>query len=303
MQELCSAAAAEGRSNACLKRGMPRHMIRKDFHIHSRFSTDSEAAPEAVCEAAIARGLTEICFTDHQDMGFEDPGWFRFDPEAYFKELEAVKRAYAGRLEVHIGMELGLIPDDARIAREAEALARDWPWEFIIGSTHLIPVDIGGRRYFADPADPAQARRVWHHFGSVRELISRYYETVLKNLEQFDCFDTLGHLDYMSRYVPPELPPYRYEDHAEQIDRILRTLIRKGLALELNTGGLYKGKGKTNPEERLLRRYFELGGRRLSYGSDAHRPEQLGFGFEALDFEESGSGPWGVRKNHLRQEQ
>ena len=152
-------------------------MVNKDFHMHCRFSTDSQAEPEAMCEAAIARGLREICFTDHQDV---------------------------------------------------------------------------------------------------------YFETVLKNLEQFDCFHTLGHIDYMRRYVPQDLTPYRFEDHAEQIDRILKAAIGKGIAIEVNTGGLYKGAGQTNPEERIIRRYLALGGSKLSYGSDAHRPEFVGFGFETL---------------------
>lgn len=262
-------------------------MITKDFHLHCRFSTDSEAEPEAMCEAALARGLTEICFTDHMDLGFEDPSWFRFDPEAYFRELGAVKRAYEGRLKVRIGVELGLVPDDPALAREAEALARGWPWEFIIGSTHLIPIRIDGQSCCVDPADPTQAERSWYRFGSVKELLSVYYETVLKNLEQFDCFDTLGHIDYMSRYVPKELGPYRYEDHEAQIDAILQTAIRKGVAVEINTGGLYKGAGKTNPEARILRRYLALGGKKLSCGSDAHRPAHVGFGFETLSDYES----------------
>ncbi len=95
----------------------------------------------------------------------------------------------------------------------------------------------------------------------------------------------------MCRYVPKDLPPYRYEDHAEQIDRILRTAIRGGTALEINTGGLYKGTGKTNPEERIIRRYLALGGTKLTYGADAHRPEQVGYGFETLpDHGKMGNG-------------
>lgn len=261
-------------------------MIKKDFHMHCRFSTDSKAEPEAMCEAAIARGLREICFTDHQDMGFEDPGRFRFDPEAYFRRLEAVKKAYEGRLKVHIGVEIGLLPDDPKLARETEALVKDYPWEFIIGSTHQIPVWIDGRKTYVNPADPADAPRSWYHFESVKALMDRYFETVLKNLQQFDCFHTLGHVDYMNRYVPRELSPYRYEDHEAQIDRILETAIQKGVAIEVNTGGLYKGTGQTNPEDRILRRYLELGGKKLSYGADAHRPEHVGYGFETLpDYE------------------
>ena len=261
---------------------MQDNRVKKDFHMHCRFSTDSQAAPEAMCEAAAAKGLEEICFTDHQDLGFDDPTWFRFDPEAYFRELEAVKKAWAGRLEVHIGVEIGLIPDDPRLAREAESLAKGYPWEFIIGSTHQIPVVIDGQRCWVDPADPADRRRSWDHFRSVKELMSVYYETVLQNLRQFDFCDTVGHIDYMNRYVPKGFLPYRYEDHAEQIDRILKTAIEKGTAIEVNTGGLYKGTGKTNPEDRIIRRYLELGGKKLTFGADAHRPEHVGFGFETL---------------------
>ena len=261
---------------------MQNRPIRKDYHMHCRFSTDSRAEPEAMCEAAIARGLEEICFTDHQDLGFEDPTWFRFDPEAYFRELEQVKRAYAGRLKVHIGVEIGLVPDDPRLAREAEALAKNYPWEFIIGSTHLIPVRLGGQVCHVDPADPAQAQRSWYHFGSVKDLMRVYYDTVLKNLEQFDCYDTVGHIDYMSRYMPRDLAPYRFEDHEAQIEQILKAAIRKGVAIEVNTGGLYKGNGATNPEDRIIRRYLALGGKKLTYGSDAHRPDHVGYGFPTL---------------------
>ena len=56
----------------------------------------------------------------------------------------------------------------------------------------------------------------------------------------------------------------------------------KGIAVEVNTGGLYKGAGKTNPEPLIIRRYFELGGQKLSFGSAAHRPENVGFGFDSL---------------------
>ena len=261
---------------------MQNSRIRQDFHMHCRFSTDSQAAPEAMCDAAIARGLTEICFTDHQDMGFDDPSWFRFDPESYFRTLEEVKRAYAGTLKVRIGMEIGLVPDNPKLAREAERLAKDYPWEYIIGSTHVIPVRIHGRTLLVDPADPGEVHRSWYHFGTVKDLMSVYFDTVLKNLEQFDFYDTVGHIDYMSRYMPKELAPYRYEDHREQIDRILKAAVEKGIAIEVNTGGLYKGTGNTNPEDRIIRRYLELGGKRLTYGSDAHSPEHVGYGFASL---------------------
>ena len=268
---------------------MQNNRIKQDFHMHCRFSTDSQAAPEAMCEAAIARGLTEICFTDHQDFGLDDPTLFRFNPDAYFKELEPLRMAFADRLTVHIGVEIGLIPDDPRLAREAEALVRDYPWDFIIGSTHQIPIRSNGLTRYVDPASPAEAPRIWQQFESVKALMSVYFETVLKNLEQFDFCDTVGHIDYLIRYLPKMLRcapaallPYRYEEHEAQIDSILRTAIRKGTAIEVNTGGLRKELHQTNPEDRIIRRYLALGGKKLTYGSDAHSPEHVGYGFALL---------------------
>ena len=112
--------------------------------------------------------------------------------------------------------------------------------------------------------------------------MSACYEAMLKNIEQYDCFDTVGHIDYMSRYVPQDFAPYAYEDHAEQIDRILKAINAKGKAVEVNTAGLHKSIKKTNPEERIVRRYLELGGKKLTYGSDAHMPKHVAYGFETL---------------------
>ena len=38
-----------------------------DYHIHTRFSQDSDAEMEAQCEAAISLGLSEVAFTEHEE--------------------------------------------------------------------------------------------------------------------------------------------------------------------------------------------------------------------------------------------
>ncbi len=43
-------------------------LIPQDYHLHSRFSPDSEMAMETVCRQAVAMGIGEICFTDHVDF-------------------------------------------------------------------------------------------------------------------------------------------------------------------------------------------------------------------------------------------
>ena len=60
-----------------------------DFHMHSRVSFDGHDTGEALARAAAAKGLKEICFTDHLDY---DPlgkmGKLDFDTAAYNAEYD-----------------------------------------------------------------------------------------------------------------------------------------------------------------------------------------------------------------------
>ena len=177
-------------------------MADRDYHIHTCFSSDSSADPYEIAEAAVSRGLKAICFTDHTDIGYNAAGTFTFDPDAYFSALSEVREHFRDRLEVRIGVELGLIPDDPEIAARIRAFAASRPWEFIIGSTHLMPAPAGTdcealKQAFPsekllppdapllDPWDPG----AWRAFGSTRAMFTAYYETVLKNVRQFSPFD------------------------------------------------------------------------------------------------------------------
>ena len=60
-------------------------MIQADMHMHTWFSTDSEACPRDMADEAVRKGLKTICFTDHFDK--DDLEWGEegiFDVDAYF---------------------------------------------------------------------------------------------------------------------------------------------------------------------------------------------------------------------------
>ncbi len=85
--------------------------MRADVHMHTNFSHDSQATPEEMIRGAISKGLEMICFTDHYDKdnlswGPEDI----FEPEAYFAGLRPLQEKYRDRIDVRIGVELGLQP-------------------------------------------------------------------------------------------------------------------------------------------------------------------------------------------------
>ncbi|MCD7708594.1 MAG: PHP domain-containing protein, partial [Clostridiales bacterium] len=107
-----------------------------DTHMHTRYSGDSDAAPEAMAEAAVHAGLGGICLTDHYDWGYpNDPEMFLLDFEGYRRDIAALRAKYDGRLSVLWGVELGLVPE---AAAENRRIAGGFPFDFIIGSSHVV---------------------------------------------------------------------------------------------------------------------------------------------------------------------
>lgn len=237
-----------------------------DSHMHTQFSGDSETSPEDMIQSAIHKGLSGICITDHMDYDYPEETNFEFDPSAYFDKLRPLALKYQNRLDICIGIELGLQP---HLTNRHRKLLSAFPFDQVIGSSHLV--------HGADPYYP--------HFyeGKTEEAgYLEYFESILENIAAFDDFDIYGHIDYVVRYGPNKNKYYSYEKYADVIDAILKALLAKGKGIELNTAGFKYGLGHPNPTEAVLKRYRELGGEILTLGSDAHKPDQIAYDFHRL---------------------
>lgn len=247
---------------------MEENVIRCDAHLHTSFSTDSDTAAEHMMETAVLRGLKAACITDHLDLDFpfyEDLGEhaFEIDIETYFQKLNALRQKYEQKLQVRIGVELGL---QSHLSDTYRKLTANYPFDFVIGSVHLVQ---GKDPYYREA------------FGEISdgELYRAAFETTLENVSAVDCFDVLGHLDYVVRYGREQAKGYSYMKYADILDEILRVIIEKGKGLELNTAGFKYGLEFCNPHPDILRRYRELGGEIVTVGSDAHQPEYIAWKF------------------------
>lgn len=236
-------------------------MITADFHAHTSFSTDSTEPLENAAKSAVALGLNTLCVTEHMDFDYPT-GEFQLDTAAYRAELLRVKELYKDKLELLFGVELGLMDYLGERLRE---YAREWDFDFIIGSSHLIDGE--------DPYYPPYFERLGDKNG-----ILRYFESILANIKAFDDFDVYGHLDYAVRYSHEK--NYSPCDYREITDEILRLIIAKGKGIELNTAGIKYGLGWAHPHPQLLRRYRELGGEIITVGSDGHCAEHYAYAFE-----------------------
>lgn len=245
-----------------------------DVHTHSEFSSDAEQSVELMAKTAVEKGLSVLGISDHYDYNiFPDlnfPDNFECDIEAKEKETLRVKQLYRDRIIIQNGIELGI---DAKSAKRCKEIAEEYSFDYIIGSQHVI----GGKDPY--PAEYWQNR-------DVKGEIAHYFEDILSSLEAFSDFDIFGHFDYPLRYPPAVkegkiAPDELLEDKKIKslCDEALCVLAKGGKALEINTGGMRSALSRTNPSVKILKRFFELGGRFVTFGSDAHVPEHIGYGF------------------------
>jgi histidinol-phosphatase (PHP family) len=241
-------------------------MILADSHIHSMFSLDSSASPESMADAAIEKGLKYLTFTDHCDLDYPnpaDPNLFMLQKAPYFEALKKLQECYKDKLEILIGVEIGLA---ASQAEAITAFAEGEPFDFVIGSSHVV-----------DGKDPY----ILGYFDGISESegYTRYFRTIPENAQAIKCYNVYGHLDYVVRYGPNQDRDYRPFDYLDIFDPGLKTIIADGKGMELNTGGWSRGLKQAHPHLDLLKRFRELGGEIITVGSDAHSPHSVGYGF------------------------
>ena len=242
--------------------------MRADVHMHSNFSHDSDCTPEQMVLGAIEKGLEIICFTDHHDK--DDFAWGQedvFDPEEYFKVMIPLREKYKDKIDMRIGVEIGMQPYLEPFYRE---FVNKYPFDFVIGSVHSIQKsDIAFGEIFRSHTD--------------EEVYRMTLLETLEDVKLYDDFDTLGHLDYMTRYGKNREKAYSYIKYSDIIDEILKILIDKGKGIELNTAGLKYGLPYAHPQIDVLKRYRELGGEIITIGADGHKPEHIAYDFHKVN--------------------
>ena len=211
---------------------------------------------ENMIQAAVDNGLTGICFTEHLDPDYPETPEnldFSLDIPAYRQRLFELADAFRDQITVNFGIELGLQP---HLSESFSGLLKEIPFDFVIGSSHVV--------HGYDPYYPS-------YFEGRKEsaCYMEYFESILENVAAFDEMDVYGHIDYVVRYGPNQNRQYSYGRYKEILDEILRTLIRKNIGIELNTGGYHYGLGEPNPCVNVIRRYHELGGEIITIGADA----------------------------------
>ena len=179
-----------------------------DAHLHTDRSADSAVPIDVYAAAAVERRIAELAITDHIDF---DPRLPNHAPDV--AERERIVREAAqrwGPLGVTIRFGLEVSYESSREAEIREHLA-DHPYDFVIGSVHV------------GPDSPYRPSRVagWVAGRPLAEALAPYFDEV-RAAAASGLFDTLGHLDFVKRYLAPHVTPADLADRMDLYEPILR---------------------------------------------------------------------------------
>ena len=237
-----------------------------DVHTHSTFSHDGQNSLGEMLAAALEKGVAFYGVSEHFDYDYDISKMSKEEfestrnaaPEDYFHAARHLQEDYEGCMNVLVGAEFGY-SDEEKVKKLYQETYEKYRPDYVINSVH----GIGGEDF---------VRCAFN--GSEKETYEMYLSLIRRSLDAPYPYDIVGHIEYVVRYVPFENRAIDLTAFQEQIDDILKTIIQKDKILEINSATKTLPR-LSLPNEAILRRYYELGGRKISFGSDAHFKERI----------------------------
>ena len=248
-----------------------------DYHLHLRPDEVGKAEEYFIQEnverylaAAEEQGIEELGVSEHvyrfaESLELWDHSYWRDqakdDLGAYCEFVRTTP------------LRLGLEADYIRGAEDRIASMLDeHDFDYVVGSVHFI-----GEKGAVDD----QRYDVWESFPDADSLWRTYFEWQAE-LVRSGLFDIVSHPDLVKmwgdgRSAPERDPRFHYEPFVEAI-------AESEIAVEISTAGLRKPVGEIYPARALAEMCREAGAE-FALSSDAHAPDQIGFGYdEAMKF-------------------
>lgn len=230
-------------------------------------------------EAALARGVTELGFTEHLYRCVESEpvlgsAWKQDPNPALVDEMAEILRqertlsldryvelildAKSRGLPVKLGIEVDFVPGTEAAVQE---LLAGYPFDYLIGSIHWM----GAWNFMRPNARQEYLRR------GVDAAFAEYFGLVA-DLARSGMVDVLGHADVIKvTGLAPE------GDLAQLHQPVVTAAARSGMAVEVSSAGLRREAAETYPGPGFLHRFHEAGVP-ITLASDAHLPEEAAWG-------------------------
>lgn len=247
--------------------------IMTNYHTHC-YLDDGNGKPEEYVEEALRHDLRALGFSCHAPLPFpEDWVLPKNMLPVYVREISALKKKYIGQIEIYLGLEVDYLRGILGTSSPSIASLR---LDFTIGSVHFLNTTVEDEQLTVDGPEEDYRRLLDEGFGGDRKRMVREYYQLLREMVSEHTPDIIGHLDVIKKNNPGG--KYFDENAGWYKDEIMKTLdnvAAAGSILEVNTGGLARGRtDSTYPPLWLLKECRKLG-IPTTVNSDSHEPRNL----------------------------
>jgi histidinol-phosphatase (PHP family) len=245
-----------------------------NFHTHNHYC-DGYFAPVIYVEEAIRQGFTDLGFSSHSPLPFENSFAIKNDEElvVYADEIRALKLTYQDKINIHLGLEIDFIPGVTKPFNHFKTIAG---LEYVIGGVHLINIKDHDDIWFIDgPRQETYDKGLKLLFGKDFQKAITAYWIQVREMISSQKPDIVAHLDKIKMHNKNR---YFHEDESwyeAQLDDTLQLIKETETIVEVNTRGIYKGRSdELFPGIKALIKIHKLK-IPITISSDAHRPEEL----------------------------
>lgn len=231
-----------------------------DLHNHTTLCNHAEGSIEEYVQTAIAQKIDIFGFSDHAPMRFDEAYRMHFsEMELYEKNVLHVKEKYRDQIKILLAYEVDFLEgyiDESVLKRNVD---------YFIGSVHYL-----GSWGFDNPEYIGEFRNQ-----NIDDVWERYFSAI-EAMAKSGLFDIVGHLDLIKifKYLPTK--DVRLIAH-----NAIKAIKKANMAVELNAAGFRKPIGEQYPSHALLELVAEHD-IPITFGSDAHAQEHIGFQKEKL---------------------
>ena len=246
-------------------------ILRCSMHNHTTLC-DGKNTPQQMLEAAIAAGCETFGFSGHAYMndidGTQDYVMSPQTEEKYIEEILNLKELYGDRIEVLLGIEQDYFSPE-----------HTWKYDYVIGSVHGV---FKSGKYMSVDCTPDELKDGIENLysGDVTQLYRDYYSLEADVVNKTDC-DIIGHFDIITKFNQryPFMDTESKEYRTVALEA-LDALIPQDRLFEVNTGAVSRNwLSHSYPQDFLMRRLAERGAN-IIITSDAHKVENVLYGFD-----------------------
>ena len=252
-------------------------MIKANYHTHSNFC-DGKGDPEEYVKAAIEEGFKIIGFSSHAPLPFEND-WTMDNSRLfeYSTRINQLKAKYAEQIEIYLGLEADYVPG---IVSPSDSKLKALNLDYNIGSIHILRDREKCEFPTVDTNDEIFSKILSELYNNdIKKLVSAYYSLV-SDMTINHPVNIIGHFDLV-KMNNRENKYFNEKDnwYKEEIEKTLDIIAGTGIIIEINTGGLVRGKTDSiYPSPWILKRCFAKK-IRIVVNSDIHAPNQTGKGY------------------------